>query len=246
MIPKIIHYCWFGRSEMPELAQRCIASWHKYMPEYEYRLWNEDNFDVYSVPYTKEAYEAKKYAFVSDYARFWILYNYGGIYFDTDVELINSIDDILVNGPYFGCENDGKINQSILVNPGLGCAAFPKMQIYERILNHYNQSRFIRSEGLYDLTTVVTRTTNILKEFGLKNINSIQNIKDINIFPSDYFNPLNDNTGQLIFTDNTRSIHWYSKTWQTSRGKIRGYFTRPFHRFFGDNCFNWLKKIFNK
>ena len=108
MIPKIIHYCWFGRNPLPELAQKCIASWKKYLPDYEIKEWNEDNFDVNIIPYTAEAYAAKKYAFVSDYARFWILYKYGGIYFDTDVEVIRPIDDIIAKGNFMGCETDAR------------------------------------------------------------------------------------------------------------------------------------------
>ena len=104
MIPKIIHYCWFGRNPLPESAQKCIASWKKFLPDYEIKEWNEDNFDVNIIPYTKEAYEAKKYAFVSDYARFWILYKYGGLYFDTDVEVIKPMDDIIERGPFMGIE----------------------------------------------------------------------------------------------------------------------------------------------
>lgn len=106
MIPKIIHYCWFGRGPLPELAQKCIASWKKYLPDYEIKEWNEDNFDVNIIPYTAEAYQAKKYAFVSDYARFWIMYHYGGIYFDTDVEVIRPMDDIVANGNFMGFEVD--------------------------------------------------------------------------------------------------------------------------------------------
>lgn len=106
MIPKIIHYCWFGRNPLPELAQKCIASWKKYLPDYEIKEWNEDNFDVNIIPYTAEAYAQKKYAFVSDYARFWILHKYGGIYFDTDVEVIRPIDDIIARGNFMGFETD--------------------------------------------------------------------------------------------------------------------------------------------
>lgn len=106
MIPKIIHYCWFGRGPLPELAQKCITSWKKYLPDYEIKEWNEDNFDVNIIPYTAEAYKAKKYAFVSDYARFWILYKFGGIYFDTDVEVIRPIDDIVERGNFMGFETD--------------------------------------------------------------------------------------------------------------------------------------------
>lgn len=107
-IPKVIHYCWFGGNPLPSLAEKCIASWRKYLPDYEIKRWDESNFDVNIIPYTKQAYEAKKYAFVSDYARFWILYNYGGLYFDTDVEVIRSMDDIIAAGPFMGCENSYK------------------------------------------------------------------------------------------------------------------------------------------
>lgn len=106
MIPKIIHYCWFGRNPLPELAKQCIASWKRFLPDYEIREWNEDNFDVNIIPYTAEAYKQKKYAFVNDYARFWILYRYGGIYFDTDVEVIRPLDDIIAKGNFMGVESD--------------------------------------------------------------------------------------------------------------------------------------------
>ena len=121
MTPQIIHYCWFGRNPLPDLALKCIASWRKYLPDYEIKEWNEDNFDVNIIPYTAEAYKAKKYAFVSDYARFYILYKYGGLYFDTDVEVIRPISDILNNGAFMGCECDGMSKSSpITVAPGLG------------------------------------------------------------------------------------------------------------------------------
>ena len=125
MIPKVIHYCWFGRNPLPESAVKCIDSWRKFMPDYEIKEWNEDNFDVNAIPYTAEAYQMKKYAFVSDYARFWILYQYGGLYFDTDVELIKPIDDIVEKGPFMGIEETCKIIPVNLVgyplvNPGLG------------------------------------------------------------------------------------------------------------------------------
>lgn len=104
MIPRTIHYCWFGRTPLPDKAKICIESWKKFMPDYEIKEWNEDNFDVNIIKYTAEAYKLKKYAFVSDYARFWILYHYGGVYFDVDVELIKPIDDILARGAFMGCE----------------------------------------------------------------------------------------------------------------------------------------------
>ena len=106
MIPKIIHYCWFGRNPLPESAVKCINSWKKYFPDYEIKEWNEDNFEVNIIPYTREAYEAKKYAFVSDYARMWILYHHGGLYFDTDVEVVKPLDDIIRGGNFLGVEQE--------------------------------------------------------------------------------------------------------------------------------------------
>ena len=131
MIPKIIHYCWFGRNPLPDSAKKCIESWRKFFPEYEIKEWNEDNFDVHLIPYVEEAYNAKKYAFVSDYARFWILYFYGGVYFDTDVEVIRPMDDILAKGGFMGVQHD------YFLNPGLGMASVAYHQIYKFILYYY-------------------------------------------------------------------------------------------------------------
>ena len=125
MIPKVIHYCWFGRNPLPSLAIKCIESWRKYLPDYEIKEWNEDNFDVNIIPYTQEAYQVGKYAFVSDYARFWILYKYGGLYFDTDVEVIKPMDDIIARGPFMGCEKDVSDTSVASVAPGLGLGVNP-------------------------------------------------------------------------------------------------------------------------
>ena len=120
MIPKVIHYCWFGRNPLPASARKCIDSWKKFFPDYEIKEWNEDNFDVNMIPYTHEAYSVKKYAFVSDYARFWILYNYGGLYFDTDVEVIRPMDDIVARGPFMGIEVEAtSAGEAALVAPGI-------------------------------------------------------------------------------------------------------------------------------
>ena len=141
MIPKIIHYCWFGRNPLPELAQKCIASWKKYLPDYEIKEWNEDNFDVNIIPYTAEAYAQKKYAFVSDYARFWIQHKYGGIYFDTDVEVIRPIDDIIARGNFMGFETDPNSEKgdasNASVNPGLGLGVAPGLGVIIKLLDYY-------------------------------------------------------------------------------------------------------------
>lgn len=248
MIPRKIHYCWFGGNDLPTSAKRCIDSWKKYFPEYEIVQWNEDNYDVNKNDYIREAYEAKKYAFVSDYARFDVLYQQGGLYFDTDVEVIASFDDILNHGSYMGCEIDGNHSEniSILVNPGLGMAALAGLEIYKEILDYYDRQKFCDNNGNINTTTVVTRTTQILLEKGLKNISNIQQIGQITIYPKEYFNPRNNNTGSLQKTSNTHSIHWYAQSWVSPKERLRSKITRPIHRLFGENCFNKLKKLFKK
>ena len=129
MIPKIIHYCWFGHNPLPELAKKCIASWKNYFPDYEIKEWNESNFDVNAIPYTEEAYKQKKYAFVSDYARFWILYHYGGLYFDTDVEVIKPMNEIIERGPFMGCENTAKNRNKVVDSSGLELGVNPGLVI---------------------------------------------------------------------------------------------------------------------
>ncbi len=215
MLPKKIHYCWFGRNPLPESAKKCIASWRKFFPDYEIIEWNEDNFDVNSIPYTREACEAKKYAFVSDYARYAILYDQGGIYFDTDVEVIRPMEDILRKGPYMGFEiNPGKERRYGAVNPGLGFAAYPGMKFFQTVLNYYRDLRFILLDGKYnEIDAIVNITTRELVKAGLSDESGIQEVEGVTVYPADYFNPLDDATGKLNLTENSYSIHWFSRTW---------------------------------
>ncbi len=241
MIPKIIHYCWFGRNPLPESAIKCIASWRKFFPDYEIIEWNEDNFDVNGIAYTTQAYAAKKYAFVSDYARFKILYEHGGLYFDTDVEVIKSFDDILSRGAFMGCELTAA--QSNAINPGLGLGVAPGLGLYAELLEKYSTLQFIREDGSLNLTTIVTYTTELLVSHGLKATNDIQTVADITIYPKEYFNPLNDNTGRLEITSNTHSIHWYSKTW-LEVNPLRMKLSQLAHRYLGYAISKNIRKIF--
>lgn len=243
MIPKIIHYCWFGGNPLPKSAQKCIRSWKKYFPDYEIKEWNEQNFDVNSILYTQQAYERKKYAFVSDYARFQILHQYGGLYFDTDVEVIKPMEDLLTKGAFMGIEKDA---DKVGVAAGLGLAAEPNMPIYKEIVDHYHQVPFVDKDGNQIPGTVVKHVTDVLIQKGFVLKDEIQHVADIWIYPNEYFNPLEDATGKLTITSNTRSIHWYSKTWVENYGPIRNWVTRWIHRLFGVNSLSWLKQLIHR
>ena len=219
MIPKIIHYCWFGRGPLPELAQKCIASWKKYLPDYEIKEWDEDNFDVNIIPYTAEAYKAKKYAFVSDYARFWILYQYGGIYFDTDVEVIRPINDVIERGNFMGFETDPKPRlkadaSEASVNPGLGMGVAPGLGIIKKMLDFYEGRHFEFVPGGIGQLTIVHIATEVLRKAGLKQQQGIQQVDNIWIYPAEYFCPINLKTDRIHVKPNTRTIHHYAGTWQ--------------------------------
>lgn len=222
MIPKIIHYCWFGRNPLPPLAQECIASWRKYLPDYEIKEWNEDNFDVNMIPYTAEAYRQKKYAFVSDYARFWVMYHHGGIYFDTDVEVVRPMDDIIENGNFMGFEVDpdgentpGRYapRYTFAVNPGLGFGMERGHPFMETMLDEYKDKTFEVYKELAWYKTVVAYTTEKLCDMGLENRRGIQHIGDITVYPHEYFAPINAISLKLKVTDNTHTIHRYMASW---------------------------------
>ena len=222
MIPKIIHYCWFGRNPLPPLAIKCIDSWKKYHPDYEIKEWNEDNFDVDIIPYTSKAYKEKKYAFVSDYARFWILYHYGGLYFDTDVEVIKPLDEIIDRGPFMGCERDAQPEDTfhdatwghyLSVNPGLGLGVVPGLDLYKEVLELYDSLSFVGSNGQINLKTIVEYTTEILLKHGLKDKSGVQFVAGVYIYPSEYFCPINTISKKLHISKNTYTIHHYMASW---------------------------------
>lgn len=224
MISKVIHYCWFGGKPLPKLAEKCIESWKRYLPDYEIKRWDETNFDVNSISYTKEAYECGKYAFVSDYARFWILYNYGGIYFDTDVEVIKPIDDIVAAGPFMGVEQQ---NESFIsVAPGLCLATEQHDGVLLEFLELYQSSHFKNEDGSLCLKNVVEITTEYLLTKGLQNIQSVQQCCGFNIYPKDYFCPIDYATRILNITTNTRAIHHYAESWLPKSTRLKNYIGR--------------------
>ena len=217
MIPKTIHYCWFGGKPLPEDALKCIESWKKYCPDFELREWNETNFDFSECQYACEAYAAKKWAFVSDYARFRILYDHGGVYFDTDVELLRPIDHLLEAGPFMGFEKGTSVtpDMGLAVAPGLGLAAEPGMDFYKTMIDKYKTLHFLRDDGTNNLKTVVMYTTEELIKCGLQNKPGIQTVSDIILYPPEYFCPKDYQTGTIQITDNTYSIHHFKASWHS-------------------------------
>lgn len=231
MIPKTIHYCWFGHGEKPKLAQKCIASWKKYCPDYEIIEWNEDNFDVNMNGYTKMCYEQKKYAFLSDYARLLVVEKYGGIYFDTDVELVKSIDELVHYEAFFGFETNE------YVASGLGFGSEQNGQVIRAMIDEYKPLL----NGTSGTRGCPRLNTAALIKLGLLQNGRMQIVGNAIILPCDYLNPYESSTGRLRKTNHTISIHWYSASWMSSWQRLRSFVARPFHRLFGVNCFRGNK-----
>ena len=225
MISKIIHYCWFapqgrspqhGHGEMPQEVLDCIASWHKYMPDWEYRLWDENNFDVKALPYTAEAYAAGKYAFVSDYVRLWALEREGGLYLDVDFEVYKSFDDLLHYHAFAGIE--GSKHNPVMMGV---CAAEPHGQWVTEMLKAYRDRHFLLPDGTMDLTTNVQFITSIMVANGFRQDGTEQDYKDLHVFPVDYFSPRHT-TGEYIRTENTYCEHKGLGSWSDGKKGWKG------------------------
>ncbi len=211
MIPKVIHYCWFGGGAKPKSVLKCIKNWKKYCPDYEIREWTEKDFDVNSVPYVKEAYEAKAWAFVTDYVRLWIIYNFGGIYFDTDVQVIKNFDPLLNESAFIGFE---KSSQSCYVNTGQCVGAVKGNHFIKANMEAYHDMHFLNADGSHNKTSCPVITTKLLNTLGLEpDINKIQRFDEITVFPWDYFCPIDWRDGLMKKTKNTYSIHHFDAVW---------------------------------
>lgn len=221
MIPKIIHYCWFGRGQMPELAIKCIESWNKYLPDYELYLWNEDNFDINSIPYVKEAYESRKFAFVTDYVRLYALYNIGGIYMDTDVEVLKSLDDLLDLPAFSGFETQTDIPTGLMASEKHGKWAL-------EMLDYYTDRHFIKPDGSLDMTSNVLIIGSLMAQNGFILKNGHQDYKGyMHMFPKDYFCP-KERSGLLKITENTYCIHHFAGSWvnKSKAQKVKIFITK--------------------
>lgn len=237
MIPKKIHYCWFGGNELPDSAKDCIETWKRYLPEYEIIEWNEKNFDINSNRYVKEAYEAKRYAFVTDYVRLYALYHHGGIYMDTDVEVVKSLDKFLTHGAFTGCENE---NMAVTGTMG----AIKGHNWIKDLLNYYKNRNFLQADGSHDTKTntkIITEIT--IKNFGWKQENTYQVLKDdLHIYPYDVFCAKNFKTGEIEKNENTHTIHHFAGSWHGKEEKIKGRIIK----ILGADNIQSLKKLRNK
>lgn len=215
MIPKKIHYCWFGQGKLSSKARKCIQSWKKYCPDYEIIRWDESNYDIHKNRYVEQAYKEEKWAFLTDYVRLDVIYEHGGIYLDSDVELIKSLDALLKDKCYMGMEQIGT------VATGLGFGAEAKHPFLKENMKYYESEKNFWKDGKFSPPICVKITTRLLKEYGLLKENKIQNIRNVTIYPTDYFCPLKMGTNKLTITKNTYSIHHYAASWYTGNAMVR-------------------------
>lgn len=243
MIPKVIHYCWFGSKKIPKLEKKCIRSWHKHCPDYKIILWNESNFNIEQFMWTKEAYEAKKYAFVADFVRLYVLTQFGGIYLDTDIQIIKSLDSLLQLRGFTGFESEKLINAGIM--GGEANNFFLKT-----FLNFYCNMHFANEDGSLNTISIPSIITSICLKNGFVINNSYQNIEGFAIFPNDFFYPKDFRTGFINISKNTYSIHHYTASWFTKKQKKqlkkswkKAKQKRLLIKLFGINVFNYFNKL---
>lgn len=214
MIPKIIHYCWFGRGEKPDLALRCIESWRKYCPDYEFIEWNEDTFDVTKNRYVREAYESRKYAFVTDYVRLYAMYTYGGIYMDTDVMVCKPLDDFLSHKAVSGFENQTQIPTGIM-------ACEKGFWLFNEFLKYYDTAKFIREDGTLNLKTNVETITEMMIKRGFMPNNKFQIVDGFALYPQNVFCPDHSRLGDTDYIKDAVTIHYFAGSWKSEATKKR-------------------------
>ena len=227
MIPKIIHYCWFGGNTKPKDVERNLSTWHKYCPEYTIKEWNEQNFNIHINQYCEEAYAYKQWAFVSDVARLFALVHEGGIYMDTDVEVVRSFDDLLDNKAFLGFEGTKWIATSAM-------GTEPNNPILRYFYESYKSRSFIKQDGNLDRTTNVEVLTNLLVEKQNLLLNGqYQSLEYFDIYPTDFFTPYDYINGKMNVTENTHSIHWFNQSWINHK-PFRLKMAQFYHRLIGE------------
>jgi len=208
LIPKIIHYCWFGHGEKPAMLQACIKSWQKFLPEYQIMEWNETNFDIAnSIVYVQQAYQCKKYAFVSDYVRLYALRQWGGIYMDTDVEVLKSYNDLLTYSSFWGFEDDHYMASCVI-------GAQRTDALVDLFFHHYDDKKFINDDGSINQLTNTYVLSELVASMGIVLNGTKQTINEnIMIFPKTYFSPYDYKNGNNFVCEESYAIHHFSQTW---------------------------------
>lgn len=234
MIPKKIHYCWFGGNPLPKSAQNYIETWKKYCSDYEIIEWNESNFDINGNQYVKEAYENKKFAFVSDYVRLYAMYNYGGVYMDTDVEVLRSLDEFLHHQAFSGFETPDYIPTGIM-------ACEKGFELFGEFLDYYANRSFYKPNGSLDMRTNVETMTEIVDKYGLVKDGSYQEINGFALYPREIFCPYNVARGKVERMPESATIHWFEKSWMSPGMKLRVKVTSFIRKVFGHNSMKWFK-----
>lgn len=215
MIPKKLHYCWVGGSPISEKGKTCIESWKKFCQDWEIIRWDETNYDFTKIDYMHQAYEAKKWGFVPDYARLDIVASEGGVYLDTDVELVAPLDDLLDYSGYMGLSRDG------YVNPGLGFGAEPGNPVIRSLAKFYEDASFVNPDGSLNLVASPHYATDSLFRFGFVESETLQVLDSFALLPWDYLDPLDAATGKMGMTENTVSVHHYFGSWLSERDKYQ-------------------------
>lgn len=235
-IPHIIHYCWFGKNPKPLIVVKCIESWKKYLPGYEIIEWNEENSDIDSLEYTREAYKARNWAYVSDYVRFIKLYEHGGVYFDTDVELLRSIPDEIMMNEAFTC-----VETTNDINPGLVFACCKGNAFVKEILDDYSNSKYEMKKN--ELTTVNIRVSKLMEKYGFEYSGKYQLINGIAIYPSEYFCGYDQDLHIKKITENTISVHHYASSWMTKSQQRKRQFQKVLKNIIGIKKYERIIKL---
>lgn len=233
---KTVHYCWFGRGEKPELVQKCIASWEKFLPDYELKEWNEDNFDINSCRFVAEAYADRNFAFVSDYVRAFVLYNQGGIYMDTDVEVLGSFEPFLNDKVFFGFEEGNFVGTCVMgIEKG--------HELMKMYLDHYNNSVYFNDDGTKYTDTNVVLLTKLLEEKGLKRDGQKQTVGDITVYPRTYFSPYDYINGINYITDESVAIHHFAQLWLPKSVRMKTEIKKKIVKLIGGQNLKKLREL---
>jgi hypothetical protein len=239
-IPRIIHFCWFGRGKKSKKITMCMKSWQQHLPGYEFIEWNEDNFDITSNSYVQQAYEARKYAFVSDYVRLYALYRHGGIYMDTDVEVLKPLDRFLEHEVFSGFEDEKYVPTGII-------GAAKQHEWIKQLLEYYTDKHFMQPDGSFDLTTNTTIITRNCTQHGFIANNQYQQLQNgLTLYPRTYFCPYDYINGANYLTDDSYTIHHFAKTWLPARVRYLGEVKRIVSRLMGPSFISTMRKIVNK